>query len=92
MSWWRRKPEPLSCKEVVELVSDFIDGALPPGLRVRMEAHLTGCDPCIEYVGQIRATVALAAQTTPDPIDPATSSNLIDLYRTWQRPPTDPPG
>ena len=83
---WRRTPKPLACQEVVELVSDLIDGTLPAPLRRRMEHHLTGCDPCIEYVGQIRATVALAAEVEPEPIDPAARQHLMDLYLEWQKP------
>jgi hypothetical protein len=54
-----------------------------------MDAHLSGCDPCVEYVGQIRATVALAERVAPEQVDPATRERLIDLYRLLQQP--DPP-
>jgi anti-sigma factor RsiW len=83
---WRRRPKPLSCREVVELVSDFVDGVLPEAMRLRMEAHLSGCDPCVAYVGQIRATVALAHQVDAEPVDPAARQRLVDLYRQWQEP------
>ena len=83
---WRRKPKPLACKEVVELGSEFIEGTLPEDLRRRMEHHLSGCDPCVEYVGQIRATITLTAEIDPEPIDPAARQRLIDLYRDWQKP------
>ncbi len=83
---WRRKPKPLACRQVVELVTDYLDGTLPNGMRRRMEHHLSGCDPCVEYVGQIRTTVELAANIEPEPLDPETRNHLIDLYREWQEP------
>jgi anti-sigma factor RsiW len=51
----------MTCREVVELVSDYIDGALAPEDQVRLEEHLSGCDHCTEYVAQMRATVRTTA-------------------------------
>ena len=48
----------LTCKEVVELVTDYLEGALPVEMRQRFDQHLTGCDPCIVYVDQMRQTIA----------------------------------
>jgi hypothetical protein len=79
-------PRPLPCREVVELVSDFIEGTLPRRTRRRMEHHLRGCDPCVEYVGQIRASVALTEQVEIEPLPPETRDRLVDLYRQWQEP------
>jgi hypothetical protein len=83
---WRRAPKPLPCREVVELVSDFLEGSLPPKMQRRMENHLRGCDPCVEYVGQIRATIRLSGEVGPEPIDPTTRQHLVDLYQEWQEP------
>ena len=47
----------LSCQEVVELVTDALEGALAPGLRRRFDRHLAACPHCPTYVAQIRATV-----------------------------------
>jgi anti-sigma factor RsiW len=59
----------LTCQELVELVTDYLDGVLPPDLRHKLQTHLAGCDGCTEYVRQISATVrALEAadlQLTP---------------------------
>jgi hypothetical protein len=83
---WRRSPKPLPCREVVELVSDFLEGALPPKMQRRMEHHLRGSDPCVEYVGQIRTTIRIAGDVGPEPVDPHTHQHLVDLYREWQEP------
>ncbi len=54
-------PGGISCREVVELVTDYLDGALSGADTERMEQHLKLCPPCVEYVDQIRATAQLAA-------------------------------
>ena len=41
----------LTCKEMVELVTDYLEGALPPAIRIRFDQHLTACDPCVAPVG-----------------------------------------
>jgi len=84
---WLRRNRPLVCREVVELVSDYLEGTLPPRQVARLERHLSGCDPCVEYVGQIRTTVALAHQVPPGEVDADTTQRLVELYRTWQKPP-----
>jgi anti-sigma factor RsiW len=57
-------PGGISCREVVELVTAYLDGALSPGVAARMEQHLEVCGPCVEYVEQIRATARLAVVAT----------------------------
>ncbi len=54
-------PGGISCREVVELVTEYLDGALSDADTERMEEHLKLCPPCVEYVDQIRATAQLAA-------------------------------
>jgi hypothetical protein len=67
-------PVDLACRELVDLVTDLLDGALPPGWREGVEAHLADCDGCTEYVRQIRATVeALGALGARPSTEPATS-------------------
>jgi hypothetical protein len=46
-----------ACKELVELVTDYLDGVLPPELKDKFQAHLAGCDGCVEYVRQIGLTI-----------------------------------
>lgn len=60
-SVWRRpqppKPEEFACKQLVELVADYLDGLLSPELRAQFQAHLSDCDGCDTYVDQIRRTI-----------------------------------
>jgi MFS family permease len=56
----RTVPEPpaaeFACQQLVELVTDYLDGVLPPDLKAKVLRHLDGCDGCTEYVRQIRLT------------------------------------
>ena len=65
------QPEPIipggiSCREVVEIVTAYLEGALTPEDTVRMEEHLKLCGPCAAYVEQIRTTARLAAVATAE--------------------------
>jgi MFS family permease len=50
-------PDELACKDLVELVADYMDGALAPERKDALETHLAGCDGCVEYVDQIASTM-----------------------------------
>jgi anti-sigma factor RsiW len=56
------KPGGISCKEVVELITAYLDDALPADTAERVQRHLEHCDPCVRYVEQLRATTRAAAQ------------------------------
>ncbi len=64
-------PEELACQELVELVTDYLDGVLPPELKDSVQQHLDGCGGCSEYVRQIRLTINALQQAklqlTPRP-------------------------
>lgn len=85
---WRRRPAPspsgLTCPEVVELVTDYLEGALPAGDRARFEAHLSACDGCTAYVAQLRATIAVTGRLAPEPLDPQMERALLDAFRDWK--------
>jgi anti-sigma factor RsiW len=72
------------CQETVELVTDYLEGALSQAQRRRFEAHLADCPDCPEYLAQIRAVIALAGSITPDDLSPRMRGEFISLYRRWQ--------
>ena len=80
-----RDPAVLECKEVVELVSEFLGSALAPVDRARLEQHLLVCPPCTRHVAQVRATIAYVAKlgTSDAPVD--VSPPLVDLFRQWKK-------
>jgi anti-sigma factor RsiW len=79
--------EQLSCQELVELVTAYLDGALPPTERARFDAHIAGCDGCRAYIEQIRVTIALAGTIKPEELDPAAEETLLEAFRDWKRRP-----
>ena len=76
-----RRADPLVCREFVELVTAYLDGALPRGERLRMEAHLAGCDGCDGYLEDFRLIVRTLGRTPPPPPDPHTRETLLRAFR-----------
>jgi anti-sigma factor RsiW len=79
-----RRPRPLACQQVVEMVTDYLEGALSAADRARFETHLAGCPHCTEYLAQIRETIRLAGRVTPEDLTPEMRTELTDLYRRWR--------
>jgi anti-sigma factor RsiW len=81
---FRRHPRPLACQQVVEMVTDYLEGAMSAADRARFDAHLAGCPHCTEYLAQIRETIRLTGRITPDDLSPQMRTELTDLYRRWR--------
>lgn len=79
-----RRRESMECRAAVELVTDYLEGALDDAMRARFEAHVRGCEGCVAYVAQMRATVAALADVPTDGIDPAVREELLTLYRRYR--------
>ena len=79
-----RSPAVLPCQQVVEMVTDYLEGAMPAAERRRLEHHLAGCVHCTEYLAQMRETIRLAGQVTPDDLTPEMRTELTELYRRWR--------
>jgi anti-sigma factor RsiW len=75
----------LSCQELVELVTDYLEGALPPEERARFEHHLERCRGCTNYVEQIRITIALTGPVHADELDPSVCDAIVEAFRDWSR-------
>ena len=74
----------LVCQQVVELVTDYLEGGLRGSARRRFEKHLAGCPHCTEYLAQIRETIRVAGRVTPEDLTPQMRDDLTDLYRRWR--------
>jgi anti-sigma factor RsiW len=74
----------LACRELVELVTDYLEDALPSGERERFEAHLAECDACDAYVEQVRATIRLAGRAAALE-DPGETAALLEMFRGYRR-------
>ena len=77
--------EHLSCQELVELVTDYLEGALDDRDLRAFEGHLAGCDGCTEYVEQLRATIRIVGTLTPDDLTPDAEAALMQAFRDWTR-------
>ncbi|MBO0693699.1 MAG: zf-HC2 domain-containing protein [Acidimicrobiaceae bacterium] len=71
----------MSCREVVEQVTDYLEGSLSRRARRRFEAHLAHCLQCPEYVEQIRAVIRAAGQPDPRAPAPPGEAEVTRLYR-----------
>jgi len=80
----RLRRHPLVCRQAVEMVTDYLDGALSARDRARLEAHLADCPNCSEYLAQIRATIAICGQVEPDDLPPGAIDGLVAVYRQWR--------
>ena len=81
---------PMVCQEVVELVSDYLEGALPRGERRRFERHLAGCPHCTEYLAQMRETIRLTGRIVPGDFTPQMREEFTELFRRWREDEDEP--
>ncbi|HEX5949556.1 MAG TPA: zf-HC2 domain-containing protein [Actinomycetota bacterium] len=75
----------LTCHEVVELVTDYLEGALPPEVRGRVEEHLALCDGCSTYLEQMRETIRLTGLIREEQIPEEEKQRLLEAFRGWTR-------
>jgi anti-sigma factor RsiW len=80
---WRRR-QGLTCQELVELVTDYLEGALPRRERARFEAHIAACDNCREYLAQFEQTIALTGTLREDDVGPAARDALLAQFTEWR--------
>ncbi len=77
--------EYLECREVVEVVTDYLEGAMPPGERLRFDHHLALCEGCQAYLEQIRTVIRVAGRPAVDAVPPETMAGLLRAFRDWRR-------
>jgi anti-sigma factor RsiW len=75
----------LTCKEVVELVTDYLEDSLSAEMRNRFERHLTACDPCVTYLDQMRQTIAAIGKLPEESISQPVLDTLLEHFRGWSR-------
>lgn len=76
--------EDLSCKELVELITAYLEDALPAEERARFDAHLPTCSGCRNYLQQMRLTISTLGKLTPEAIPPVARANLLRAFRDWK--------
>jgi anti-sigma factor RsiW len=75
---------PLSCKELVELVTEYLDGAMSDADRLRFDEHLGLCPPCVEYVAQIGRTIHAVGATWHEVEGTRQANELLAIFRDWK--------
>jgi predicted anti-sigma-YlaC factor YlaD len=75
----------LTCKEIVELVTDYLEHTLLPEMRMRFEAHVEECPGCDTYVEQVQQTISLLHKLAQEPVFPGTKEELLSMFRNLKK-------
>jgi anti-sigma factor RsiW len=76
--------EELSCQELVELITDYLEGALPAELRARFDEHIGHCEGCQAYLAQMRLTIRATGTLARDSLTPDAERDLLEAFRGWK--------
>jgi anti-sigma factor RsiW len=75
----------MTCREVIDLLTDYVEDALPAAERRRVEAHLATCDGCTTYLEQMRETIRLTGMVSEDQVPDEDRHRLLAAFRDWTR-------
>ena len=78
-------PDKLSCREVVELVTDYLEASLPPEKQAQFVDHVSNCPGCTAYVEQVQQTIGMLHTLAAEPAFPETKEELLALFQEWKR-------
>jgi len=86
---WQRRPAAsapgdLACRELVELVTAYLEDGLDARDRARFEAHIAACEHCSAYLEQMRVTLRVVGHIDPDELDADVERVLLDAFRSWR--------
>lgn len=79
----RHRDDPYPCRQAVELVTDYLEGAMPPPDAAAFERHLRGCDDCVRYLEQVRLTVDTLGRVHPAPPEGRTRAALLATFKDF---------
>jgi anti-sigma factor RsiW len=74
----------MTCREIVELMTAYLEGTLSPRDRARFEEHIAGCDGCTAYLAQLRVTMRVVGRLADEPIPEPLGQELLSAFRTWR--------
>jgi anti-sigma factor RsiW len=74
----------MTCRQVVELMTDYLEGALSAADRTRFEEHIAGCDGCRAYLAQLATTRRVLRKLADEPIPPALQAELVKTFQNWK--------
>ena len=74
----------ITCRELVEIITDYLEGTMQEAGRRRFEAHLDECPYCVNYLDQMRQTIAALGELSEDSIAPDAREALLESFRGWR--------
>ena len=77
-------PDEMTCQELVEVITDYLEGTLPAPDRARFEAHLEECPYCESYLAQMRETIATLGDLREESLSPEVRAGLLEAFRGWR--------
>jgi predicted anti-sigma-YlaC factor YlaD len=77
--------QPITCQEVVELVTDYLEGAMAPDEVARFEHHLSLCEGCVFYLEQMRMTIEAVGRIGEEHVPPEIRDDLVEAFRDFTR-------
>ena len=75
----------LTCKELTEVLTDYLEGVMPAEDRARFDAHLALCEGCVTYVEQMRQVIATVHELRPAEVEATAPDDLLEVFRAWKR-------
>lgn len=75
----------LTCKELVELVTEYLEGTLAPADRTRFEEHIMTCPPCRSHLDQMRRMLIVVGRVPEDSVSPDAERSLVEAFRDWKQ-------
>ncbi len=80
----RHRNGPITCQEMVELVTDYIEGRMDDSTRARFEGHVAECDACTLYIEQMRQTIVALGRIPAESISSEAEEELMAAFRNWR--------
>ncbi len=74
----------MNCSELVELVTDYLEGSMPADQWARFDEHVSRCDGCTTYLGQFRITIRLTGMLCEEQVAPDARETLLGAFRDWR--------
>ena len=74
----------MTCRQVVQLLTDYLEGALPAAERAKVEEHLAGCDACTAFLAQLRTTGRVVAELAEVEVPADLRADLLRVFRDWR--------
>ena len=75
----------ITCKELTEVLTDYLEGTMALEDRAALEAHLALCEGCATYVEQMRQVIATVHELRPDHVEATAPHDLLEAFRAWKR-------